>query len=302
MPGSSDSSGPRFTFEPSVARLSDPLRTRPTTLITRGTANNDSGTTGSSAHPYLLESIDDSEVKLASGDGGLGGEESPWLSWSLIKYGAVKFMTTSVVEPFDLASTLAQVQYLPNDRLRRQWAHEKGKDASGSDMEMSAQSLEYDEHADDLSASDDASILSSTEEEEEEDEDSVPSDDPEYYNPDHTLGYLSTEDPHSSASRPPYQLPPLEGSSWGTFQAMASSPHEGFLGLWKGQGAHWTHEMLVAMMQPSLEGWFNGQFGLYDDTIPLAHLEHVGPNLATLVSSHALVGLLLSPLELVRTR
>lgn len=83
---------------------------------------------------------------------------------------------------------------------------------------------------------------------------------------------------------------------------MASSPHEGFLGLWKGQGAHWTHEMLLAMMQPSLEGWLNGQFGLYDDTIPLAHLEHVGPNLATLVSSHALVGLLLSPLELVRTR
>lgn len=187
-PSSPDSSGPRFTFEPSVARLSDPLRTRPTTLITRGAASNDSST-GSSTHPYLLESIDDSEIKLAAGDGPLGDQEGPWLSWSLIKYGAVKFMTTSVVEPFDLANTLAQVQYLPNDRLRRQWSVRKEGAPSGSDMEMSDRPAGYDETSD-FASSDDGSILSSTEEEEAEDddddddEDSIPSDDPEYYNPD----------------------------------------------------------------------------------------------------------------------
>lgn len=62
------------------------------------------------------------------------------------------------------------------------------------------------------------------------------------------------------------------------------------------------YEICHLFLQPTVEGSLNDAFGLYDDTIPLVHLDHVGPNLATLVTSHLLVGVLLSPLELIRTR
>lgn len=60
--------------------------------------------------------------------------------------------------------------------------------------------------------------------------------------------------------------------------------------------------MLHLFAQPTLEATLNDTFDLYDDTIPLVHLDHVGPNIATMVTSHLVVGLVLSPLELVRTR
>lgn len=69
-----------------------------------------------------------------------------------------------------------------------------------------------------------------------------------------------------------------------------------------GQYMNWFYEMLHLLLQPTLEGTFNDLFDLYDDTIPLVHLDTVGPNVATLVASHLVVGVLLSPLELVRTR
>jgi fusion and transport protein UGO1 len=59
-----------------------------------------------------------------------------------------------------------------------------------------------------------------------------------------------------------------------------------------------SHEMI----QPTLEGYMNDAFGLYDDTIPLHHLDRAFPNFATMVGSHLITGWLLSPLDLVRTR
>lgn len=46
----------------------------------------------------------------------------------------------------------------------------------------------------------------------------------------------------------------------------------------------------------------NDLFGLYDDTIPLSHLDRIAPNILTLVASHIVIGVLLSPLEIIRTR
>jgi fusion and transport protein UGO1 len=69
-----------------------------------------------------------------------------------------------------------------------------------------------------------------------------------------------------------------------------------------GQFTNWTYEILHLFAQPTLEATLNDTFNLYDDTIPLVHLDRVGPNIATIVASHVVVGVLLSPLELVRTR
>jgi len=60
--------------------------------------------------------------------------------------------------------------------------------------------------------------------------------------------------------------------------------------------------MAHLFLQPTIEGILNDTFDLYDDTIPLVYLDKVGPNLATLVASHIVVGVLLSPLEVARTR
>ncbi|RKP38206.1 mitochondrial carrier domain-containing protein [Dimargaris cristalligena] len=69
-----------------------------------------------------------------------------------------------------------------------------------------------------------------------------------------------------------------------------------------GQFTGWVWEMAQLFIQPTLEGYLNEMFNLYDDTIPLMHLDHVWPNLSTLIASNVITGVALSPLELVRTR
>lgn len=64
----------------------------------------------------------------------------------------------------------------------------------------------------------------------------------------------------------------------------------------------WVYEMLRTVLRPALENSLNDMFGLYDDTIPLLHLDNVTPNISTIVVSHLVIGLLLSPLEIIRTR
>ncbi|KAG0198754.1 hypothetical protein BGX31_004473 [Mortierella sp. GBA43] len=41
--------------------------------------------------------------------------------------------------------------------------------------------------------------------------------------------------------------------------------------------------MLYLFAQPTLEATLNDTFDLYDDTIPLVHLDPVGPNIATMI-------------------
>ncbi|KAK3840301.1 MAG: mitochondrial carrier domain-containing protein [Linnemannia elongata] len=98
------------------------------------------------------------------------------------------------------------------------------------------------------------------------------------------------------------KMAPVEGGVWKAMTALANHPTEGWMSLWKGQYTNWIYEMMHLFAQPTLEATLNDTFDLYDDTIPLVHLDHVGPNIATMVTSHLVVGFLLSPLELVRTR
>lgn len=60
--------------------------------------------------------------------------------------------------------------------------------------------------------------------------------------------------------------------------------------------------MLSLLMQPTLEGFLNDALNLPDDSIPLVHLDNVLPNFSTLLASHVVTGVILSPVELIRTR
>jgi fusion and transport protein UGO1 len=115
-------------------------------------------------------------------------------------------------------------------------------------------------------------------------------------------GYIVRSSVYDDSTRPPHQIKPIEGGVWQGIGRLMKHPQEGWRSLFKGQYTNWIYEVSHLFLQPTLEGILNDMFDLYDDTIPLVHLDHVGPNLATLVASHVIVGLLLSPLEIIKTR
>ncbi|KAI9137365.1 hypothetical protein BKA69DRAFT_1031595, partial [Paraphysoderma sedebokerense] len=115
-------------------------------------------------------------------------------------------------------------------------------------------------------------------------------------------GYLLRKSIDDITTRPSYMLPPLEGGVWDTVKTIAKHKDEGYMSLWKGQFTNWLFDLLNDMFQPSVESVISESFDLYDDTIPLIDLDNPVPNLIAMVASHAIVGVALSPLEIVRTR
>ncbi|KAF9360305.1 hypothetical protein BGX26_009884 [Mortierella sp. AD094] len=245
----------------------------------------------------------------------------------LASYGLVKYMTLAIAAPFEAGQTLLQVQYLPNDdgfngdeedlaemarreeverRTREEEAERDYYSRTGilssssgnyysnqynSNLGSSTGSLGRDEYASPRSRYDQERREYET-------------------NPAQTASgsitassdYVFRSSVYDEESRPAHQMPPIEGGVWKAVTDLSKHPSEGWMSLWKGQYTNWIYEMLHLFAQPTLEATLNDTFDLYDDTIPLVHLDHVGPNIATMVTSHLVVGFILSPLELVRTR
>ncbi|KAI8329603.1 hypothetical protein EDC96DRAFT_452353 [Choanephora cucurbitarum] len=217
----------------------------------------------------------------------------------LVNFIVLKYLTTALGSPFEVSKTLLQVQYMPRE------------DAEVTSITRTTVTSD-DEHT--------FSDQSSSEEEEDfyaeehrrrrrHSEDHLNTgtldiDDPLFkkkVNVD-ASGYVVRASVYDDATRPPHQLKPIEGGVWQGISQLMKQPHEGWRSLFKGQYTNWLYEISHLFLQPTLEGSLNDMFDLYDDTIPLVHLDHVGPNLATLIASHLIVGFLLSPLELIRTR
>ncbi|KAJ3116229.1 hypothetical protein HK100_001128 [Physocladia obscura] len=118
-------------------------------------------------------------------------------------------------------------------------------------------------------------------------------------------GYIirSGGNDENDPTRPPFEISVVGLSTFQAISKIIYCESEGFWSLWKGLFITWFHEMThFLLVQPSIEQSLNDAFDIRDDTIPTAHLENPIPTLATLIASHALSGILLSPLELVRTR
>ncbi|KAI7899487.1 mitochondrial carrier domain-containing protein [Cokeromyces recurvatus] len=223
----------------------------------------------------------------------------------LINFTLLKYLTTAVSSPFEVSKTLLQVQYMPREDAEVT-SITRTKVEDGSDDEQE----EYNEFTE--------------EEEEEEEEDfydehnsrrrrrhsvdlnsgTLDVNDPVFKKrvPVDASGYIVRPSVYDDPTRPPHQLKPIEGGVWKGIGELLKQPHEGWRSLFKGQYTNWLYEISHLFLQPTLEGTLNDMFDLYDDTIPLVHLDRVGPNLATLVASNLIVGFLLSPLELIRTR
>ncbi|GAA5799874.1 mitochondrial carrier domain-containing protein [Helicostylum pulchrum] len=224
----------------------------------------------------------------------------------LINFTVLKYLTTAISSPFEVSKTLLQVQYMPR------------QDVEVTPIVQTSTTIDSDNEEDEQQYPDDS----------DEDED-------DYYNESGSgrrrrysagsdplnTGTLDIEDPlfkkklpvdsngyivrssvYDESTRPPHQIKPIEGGVWQGIGRLMKQPHEGWRSLFKGQYTNWLYEISHLFLQPTLEGTLNDMFDLYDDTIPLVHLDHVGPNLATLVASNLIVGFILSPLELIRTR
>ncbi|KAG0307453.1 hypothetical protein BGZ98_000243 [Dissophora globulifera] len=240
----------------------------------------------------------------------------------LASYGLVKYMTLAIAAPFEVGQTLLQVQYLPNDDGFNGDEYDLAEQARREEEERRAREeaaeKEYYERTGILSSNsgnyysnqyDGAGAsregYSSTRSRFNQDQYRR-----EYETSSTQItsgtatasGYVFRKSVYDAETRPSYQVPPIEGGVWKSISDLSKHPTEGWMSLWKGQLTNWVYEMLYLLAQPTLEATLNDTFDLYDDTIPLVHLDHVGPNIATMMTSHLVVGFILSPLELVRTR
>ncbi|KAG0212470.1 hypothetical protein BGX33_003615 [Mortierella sp. NVP41] len=233
----------------------------------------------------------------------------------LASYGLIKYMTLAIAAPFEAGQTLLQVQYLPNDDGFNgdefDYAEQKRRESNFQRAleEEEHQRNYYNDRTGNAGGYYSSQYTNSYSTE-------LPSDvrarfdrDRDYDSsvPLHTANDPASREPlrlsvYEESTRPEYQMAPVEGGVWKAMTDLAKHPTEGWMSLWKGQYTNWIYEMLHLFAQPTLEATLNDTFDLYDDTIPLVHLDHVGPNIATMVTSHLVVGFLLSPLELVRTR
>ncbi|KAI8348119.1 hypothetical protein B0O80DRAFT_391027 [Mortierella sp. GBAus27b] len=228
----------------------------------------------------------------------------------LLNYGLIKFFTLGVAAPFEAAQTLIQVQYLPNDdepedkkeddaaeQERRDEEFRRAQEEAEEEEFLNSESGTGGYYSSDTRGADhfpaprsSANKLDSNS--------SVFKERREF----DQSGYLIRTDVYDDDLRPAFQLPPQEEGTWQVVKGLVRHPTEGWPSLWKGQFTNWVYEILHLFAQPTLEATLNDTFDLYDDTIPLVHLDRVGPNIATIVASHVVVGVLLAPLELARTR
>ncbi|KAJ2783060.1 hypothetical protein GGI15_002714 [Coemansia interrupta] len=206
------------------------------------------------------------------------------------KFAALRLLSTLVASPFSIAQTLLQVQYLPlavrsTSEQRREEAEIGGEEAESVPDPDDPEYYEYlrARHSGSRNAAAGAAARAGQRARVAVDHD----------------GYVVAGGAAAGA-RPGYQLAALSSGKLSVLRQLVSQPTEGVLSVFKGSLTHWTYTMLHLLLQPTLEGVLNELLGFYDSSA--VYMDEAAPSALTLVSSHVLVGWLLSPLELVRTR
>ncbi|KAI8328720.1 mitochondrial carrier domain-containing protein [Chlamydoabsidia padenii] len=233
----------------------------------------------STTTPNIFDTLD-------MGDDPLSSKHNKAASHS-ISHALMRYVVTMLSSPFEVGTTLQQVQYAPHPDV------EVFAEFTQSKQQQPRRSLESPRY---LSSDD-------------EDDDGFYTTKPRNsslttinskttYHTDLKGSYSVYDAEH----RPRYQIAPIQGGLLDILSQIIKHPSEGWQSLLKGQRVGWVYDLLRTSFQSTLEHHLNDLFGLYDDTIPLMHLDSVTGNLSTMLASHIVVGLLLSPLEIMRTR
>jgi fusion and transport protein UGO1 len=218
-----------------------------------------------------------------------------------------EFFTTALGMPFEVGKTLLQIEYRPRKRFAPvEEVVEKERDWGAEDDEVRLTArvavvlilqLSNPEEADvyftdRLAASTGAFVPP-----------------PEPVAPD-ASGYLPDRGSLCPASltpaHPSYLLkddPEISRGNgvWGMIRRVRATPSEGIPGLWKGQLVTTIHGMMSNLLQPHVH---SALLLLSPGTpdVPLTALPHPAIPLGISVASHLLSHLILSPLEIIRTR
>ncbi|KAJ3219874.1 hypothetical protein HK099_004554 [Clydaea vesicula] len=114
-------------------------------------------------------------------------------------------------------------------------------------------------------------------------------------------GYLLS---NSLKQNQPFQLPPLPNSVTEVMVTISKNKVEGFTALWKCQFVEWFLDMSNYLVNPTVEASIAELLDINDDVIPLADLDtdRALINLTARVTGSIITGLLLSPLDIVKTR
>nr|KAJ3421239.1 hypothetical protein HK105_004124 [Polyrhizophydium stewartii] len=262
-----------------------------------------------------------------AGDAG-GIEEDPfWIQF--LKYCLAKYTAISVTVPFENAIMLRQVQFVPDD----DYVHNalSGRPGAGG-LADAAGTAAGKGNAYDVSDSEGSGTASGNSDGEEGGSSVSDEDDRSFFDADDyanrlgkklrqesrggrqsarhmrkaaadSSGYLlrSTFD-DDDPTRPTYQLPTLRASTFSTIYKIASFNDEGIASLWKGHMALFCKAVAFSWTQPTVSSLLASAFNVPLDDTPLTYAEQPLPQIGLLLASHAITGVMTSPLELVQTR
>nr|XP_019047841.1 hypothetical protein I302_04460 [Kwoniella bestiolae CBS 10118]OCF26771.1 hypothetical protein I302_04460 [Kwoniella bestiolae CBS 10118] len=201
-----------------------------------------------------------------------------------------EYLTTAMGMPFEVGKTLLQVEYRP----RRRFATDEVEIVEGvrekEEFELQDDQISNPEEADmyfsDRLAQPPAPLAPPPE--------IVAETDAAGYLPDLHPSWLLNDDPEISRGN----------GVWGMIRRIRYTSSEGLPGLWKSQLVSTIHSFLSNILQPSIHSFLlilspNSPVNL---DISLSALPNPAIPLSLQVTSHLLTHLLLSPLEVIRTR
>ncbi|KAI9317411.1 mitochondrial carrier domain-containing protein [Dichotomocladium elegans] len=231
-----------------------------------------------------LEDLDDSQTHFRE------------TTTQLTSLAAFKYILNLLNSPLEVGTTLLQVQYAPHERAEVLASRDEIVAIGNNNLETSALSTSSSEE------DEDGGFFTPIPQQQERRARSRASSRQMKIRKSITVtSSLPAYSVYDSVRRPAHQMAPLPGDStiFDILQQVIKLPSEGWMSLFKGQRVAWIHDMLWCLLQPGLEGFLNDIFGIYDDTIPIGNIL---PNIITSVVSHVVIGVLLSPLEIIRTR
>jgi len=216
--------------------------------------------------------------------------------------GALQYTSTCLAMPFEVGKLLLQVQWVPREdvwarlhepssvRRRTSWfssSTAEHEDPWGDEPEKTSSPWEDDDEPGKYFRDADLPSVGGAEE------------------PVRRVdsgGYVVPRHRHDDGARPEFVMPPVvEGGVWEMIKAVARGK-EGWLGLWKGALTTFVLDLATSTLQPLISGLLSIFAPTALNPMPIAFSPQPITTLTLLMTSHLVTGVLVSPLDLVRTR
>ncbi|WVQ81607.1 hypothetical protein IAT38_003731 [Cryptococcus sp. DSM 104549] len=215
--------------------------------------------------------------------------------WNLL---LTEYLSTAMGLPFEVGKTLLQVEYRPRKKFVR--LEEAGEGASIEEIEGEGEKRDWGAEDDELSNPDEADMYF-TDRLAQPSEPLAPlpepvalSADASGYLPDLHPSWLLKDDPDVSGGN----------GVWGMIRRIRYTPSEGLPALWKTQLISTFHSLLSNILQPPIHSFLQilTPYPPLSLDTPLTAFPHPGLPLGIQVASHLITHMVLSPLEIIKTR